>query len=153
MQGNPWMKDFSEDRPDIPLTGLGKSEHAANNKWLIRLIPKSKRKFPSTIANEDIWYILTYLEPHHACTGSYKVVSPAFLYSRALENVCAVLSSSNFAKSLTISVAHAKLKKVYGKDCMSRTRVLELFRSLQHGLQNVNVKIYDFQNLDECRNI
>ncbi|GBN79892.1 hypothetical protein AVEN_192157-1 [Araneus ventricosus] len=37
------MKDFSEDRPEIPPTGLGEPKHAAINKWLIVRIPKSKR--------------------------------------------------------------------------------------------------------------
>ncbi|GBM05209.1 hypothetical protein AVEN_181604-1 [Araneus ventricosus] len=51
----------------------------------------------------------------------------------------------------TCGETYAKLKKVYGEDCMSHTRVYELFKRFQHDRENVESN--DFQNIDKCQNI
>ncbi|GBN65818.1 hypothetical protein AVEN_242046-1 [Araneus ventricosus] len=46
---------------------------------------------------------------------------------------------------------YARLKKVYGEDGVSRTRVYELFKRFQHGRENVERD--DFQTIDKSQNI
>ncbi|GBM94119.1 hypothetical protein AVEN_237392-1 [Araneus ventricosus] len=45
----------------------------------------------------------------------------------------------------TCAETYAKLKKVYGEDSMSSTRVYELFKRFQHGSENIENE--DFKTL------
>ncbi|GBO15792.1 hypothetical protein AVEN_211130-1 [Araneus ventricosus] len=63
------MKDFSEDRPEIPPTELGDPEHAARNKWLIGLPSSPSRSCTRQgILNAYHWTQLCPLrQPQFTC--------------------------------------------------------------------------------------